>query len=409
MNALQAAVQKALSLVKSCKYVESLTPEQAAAMPGWAEKWISIGLSTEPADREAFAVGAEDCYKAAKLVYPGVCVWASGPTIAPMAGPIAHHLLVNGGDVDQVCDMMIDAPEPLPKPVQEEIREIVRKIVNAVDRGHPVKKLQFERPVPDEPILREGVRKTIREKRWSWIGGQFWVGGWWGGPAFISFFQDICGLTRSKAIDSAARAYQLTASSAGYWWPHTHFVIASERPSVLTRDGQGRLHNATGPCVKWDRADNHPESIFEMYRYHGVMVPEWIIKNPELITTKMIGEEENTEVKRVMIEIFGFERYLREASARLIDEATEGHPIAGLRGAKLWQLAEGVIAIEMKNSTTEPDGTRKTYIIPVDGTMYQGKAGSNCHAAIASTWRTKEDNQKLAFDRYQDYCPGQES
>ena len=34
--------------------IDGLTPEQHAKMPAWAQKWIAIGLSTEPADFARF-------------------------------------------------------------------------------------------------------------------------------------------------------------------------------------------------------------------------------------------------------------------------------------------------------------------------------------------------------------------
>src|SRR5687768_15608893 len=52
------------------KRIEKLTDAERAKMPGWAEKWIALGLSTQPADRPMFEAAATRCYLAARLNPP---------------------------------------------------------------------------------------------------------------------------------------------------------------------------------------------------------------------------------------------------------------------------------------------------------------------------------------------------
>lgn len=42
----------------------------------------------------------------------------------------------------------------------------------------------------------------------------------------------------------------VAASRAGWWWPHTEFVVISERPTVLRMEA-GRLHSIDGPAAEW--------------------------------------------------------------------------------------------------------------------------------------------------------------
>jgi len=59
--------------------------------------------------------------------------------------------------------------------------------------------------------------------------------------------------------------------------------------------------------------------------------------------------------------------------------------------------------VEVTNSTAEPDGSFRHYMLRVDPNAYGGRAARECQAAIASTWRDKRDRSKLFFARPDDY------
>ena len=162
-----------------------------------------------------------------------------------------------------------------------------------------------------------------------------------------------------------------------------------------------QLHCETGPAV------SYPDG-WNIYYIHGVAVNEQIVMRPETLTLKQINDEANAEVRRIMVERYGYEKFLRESDAKLVDSCPDDHALKGLRTAKLWHIGE-IVMLDVLNSTPEPDGTTKRYVIPVDGTLYGGKAGRSCHAATASTWRKRGDRTQLAFARPEDYAPVFES
>jgi hypothetical protein len=63
--------------------------------------------------------------------------------------------------------------------------------------------------------------------------------------------------------------------------------------------------------------------------------------------------------------------------------------------------------IDLLNSTPEPDGTVKRYLLRVQPDAYDGAASTDCLAAIASTWRNADGS--LTFKRPSDYAPVFES
>lgn len=47
--------------------ITQLSDEERARCDEWADRWIDIGLSTRPADRERFEAAVRDCYRFAGI------------------------------------------------------------------------------------------------------------------------------------------------------------------------------------------------------------------------------------------------------------------------------------------------------------------------------------------------------
>lgn len=98
-----------------------------------------------------------------------------------------------------------------------------------------------------------------------------------------------------------------------------------------------------------------------VWAVHGVRVSRQVVEAPETLTVEQILGEENTEVRRVMIERFGAERLIAEAEAELLDEVHEP-PFPGLIDAKLYRLRvvddEPIVMVKCRNSTPEMETIR---------------------------------------------------
>jgi hypothetical protein len=127
----------------------------------------------------------------------------------------------------------------------------------------------------------------------------------------------------------------------------------SERPSLLNRDEQGRLHCVDGPAVAY------PDG-WCIYAVHGVRIPFWIIEHPEQITVAKIQAEENAEIRRVMVERYGQAKYLLDAGAKEVHRDDFG---------TLYRVEiaydEPLVMVKVVNSTPEPDGEFKDYFLRV--------------------------------------------
>jgi hypothetical protein len=173
-----------------------------------------------------------------------------------------------------------------------------------------------------------------------WMGGSIWAG--W--PAFLNFFREVCDLDLGEDLNGRLEAYVAVTESAGYWWPNKDFVMVSERPIRLQRDDQGRLHSTDGYALQY------PDG-WGLCVSHGVTVPTDIILNPESISAERINKEANAEVRRVMMDRFGWERYLRESNAKQVQRDA-----CGILWRKEVPDDEALVMVEVLNSTPEPDG-----------------------------------------------------
>jgi len=155
------------------------------------------------------------------------------------------------------------------------------------------------------------------------------------------------------------------AKAAGWWWPFRNAVVLTDRPHTLRRDDQHRLHGVTGPALQY------PDG-WGIWAWHGVRVPQQVIECPNTLTIPQIRDEPNLEVRRVMLERFGLERYLRESGAREIHKDDWGtlfrSEIPG---------DEPLVMLMVVNSTPEPDGSYRDFMVRVPPEMQTSQQAWN--------------------------------
>ncbi|MFE6712066.1 DUF6745 domain-containing protein [Streptomyces sp. NPDC057695] len=155
------------------------------------------------------------------------------------------------------------------------------------------------------------------------------------------------------------------AVNAGWWWPFENVAVLCERPVELHRDEAGRLDRGDGPALAF--ADG-----FALYAWRGMTVPADFLAGLAGLTPERIRAEENAELRRVMLEYYGYDRYLAVSGAR--------HQHRDETGV-LWRIEldddEDVAMVEVVNSTPEPDGSHRTYwlrVPPATRTAREGVA-----------------------------------
>ncbi len=167
----------------------------------------------------------------------------------------------------------------------------------------------------------------------------------------VSFY-DFCRQTGLK-LNQIEASIKL-ASCCGWFWPMKEICIMTARPTTVATDSVGRLHNEKGPCLSY--ADG-----WKMHAVHGTIVPPRLTSFLREQTFDAIAVERNVEVRRMMLDIYGVERFLRESGAEMIQKDECG----ALYIRRLDVEQDPVMIVCVVNSTPEPDGHYRRYFIRV--------------------------------------------
>lgn len=323
--------------------------------------WASVAFATGPADRARAEAGIADAYTGAGLAAPERVVWLPSPAHGTVAAALlAGHTL--------------DAPE------LGDLVEPVRAALGDADPGAGVRDAVRTRPWES---ARTAACADLGPQRWPQVWAQT------GGPlwdqvnSLVTRMRHAIGAVGGDAHEALLRAATLdavlgqhdapwlatfdslgmldgplsglaeVARHAGWWWPYERLVVATERPTELHRDEPGRLHRGDGPALAY-------ESGLALYAWRGMPVPADFIESLADLDHRRILQEENAELRRVMLEVFGYDRYLAESGAEPVHRDETG---------VLWRIDlpgdEPVVMVEVVNSTPEPDGSFRTYYLRV--------------------------------------------
>jgi hypothetical protein len=208
-----------------------------------------------------------------------------------------------------------------------------------------------------------------------------WFGAWAGDWLPIYDF-----LLEAKALPDQDEANELSiwldlARNAPAYIFFDKVCLVSERPTAMHLDHRGRLHAQLEPALRF--ADG-----YELHSWHGVTCDKDLIEHPERLTPSDIENESNSEIKRVMMEMFGFERYLTSSFGSLIHQDECGI----LYSRPLGGRDEPLTMVRVKNSTPEPDGTYKEYFLRVPPTI------KTAREAVAWTFEMDENEYKPKFE-----------
>jgi hypothetical protein len=177
-----------------------------------------------------------------------------------------------------------------------------------------------------------------------------------------------------------------------HWTEDTLYWVAKPTVHLDPAAGTRRLHNEHYAALESD--------VENLYFWHGVLVPAFVVVRPDWITVKHIEDETNAEVRRVMTERYGEGRYIIDSGLKPIARDEFGELFR-----KDFEGDSPLVYVKVKNSTAEPDGSFRDYFLSVNPDHYKGAAGKIPHAAVASTWRKTPSGAELFFKKYEDYRP----
>jgi len=146
------------------------------------------------------------------------------------------------------------------------------------------------------------VGRAVDSAGYSYFAGSFWVGY----AAWADYFNEVCGV----AID---RHYLDAAESMGFYWTLDGVCFASERPSEINLDANGRLHSDSGMSIIYGG------SGWGLHHWHGIAVPAAWIKDRASLTPKIALTEANSDRRRAAIEMLGWDAIIPALNGKIID------------------------------------------------------------------------------------------
>lgn len=373
----------------------SLTPEHREQMKPWAEKWIANAMSTKPMDEEDRRImrqSIKGLYESAGLTPPPEhrIVFVPSPFVLRFAGGFAAaiwHLRKSDAATRDATSAAVTAT------TSATTRDAVTATAAATRVATRVATYASTRATTSAAVTatRDATHDATRdaatdalspnaEDRWyrcadfaaiakELLGDQakfgllcaqsawaMWQGGnqWSSFDAMLSFFRHVVKLD----IDySKYRYWEDAAIHGGPRIMHPEFCMISDRPMVLKVDDQNRPHCDDGPFCLWRDGS-------ALYAIHGVRVPSRVVLAPHTLTAEQIRNEQNAEVRRVMMTRFGEARYLQEIGGKLIHSDELGE----LYRAEI-ENDEPLVMVRVLNSTPEPDGSYKPYWLRVPPTV----------------------------------------
>ncbi len=314
--------------------LEKLTKAQAKRIPEFREKWLRLGLSTEPADRPKAEASVDEAYRAAGLTPPTLKLWLRSPP----EGAIAAAMLANG----KLKPLLAQVGAQVGAQIGAQVYAQVGAQVYA----------QVRAQVGAQVYAQVGAQVGAQIGRSAW--GQHDAG-------WLSFYDFFCHAT---GLQCAERMGGLTgvAASSGWWWPFAGAVILTDRPQHLARDAEGRLHCETRAAIEY-------RDGWGVFAWHGVRVPAEWIRDPKSLDPKTALSWPNIEQRRAAAEIIGWEHVLSALSARVID--TDADPMIG-------QLLEADLPDAPGQKFLRVQcGTKRIFVLPVPPEM-QTALQSNC-------------------------------
>lgn len=168
------------------------------------------------------------------------------------------------------------------------------------------------------------------------------------------------------------------ACNAWWSWFGEDTVLCCEPPLVCRRDERGRLHATDGPALMF-------RDGVEMYVVQGNNVPRHAVMEPSTLTLAEILNERNADLRRVLTELFGYGRYLKESGAVVVDmdviEISRHDQSLGSMPRALMRDREG------RQWLVGTDGsTRRVYYMPVPHDVATCAEAHNALAGFEENW-----------------------
>ena len=196
----------------------------------------------------------------------------------------------------------------------------------------------------------DAVKRELEDK------GVFYTT-WTRGRAAFADIADIVGIEIENK--EAVETVRALSTHAALMVPFDEICFVSENAIYHNLEDK-RLHSLTEPAWGWG------EGLLNIYAIEGHFFPKHVITDPKSQTLEEINEESNEEKRRIRITRYGWEDYLLESNAKLLDTK-----VIKLESGVSWM--ENLMHLEGTDNRddytvlcTYDPSTGRPYALPVD-------------------------------------------
>lgn len=284
----------------------NLTPEQTAIFREYTQKWAAIVNSTHPIDRFQAAAAVKAAYITVGLEVPEI-IFCSSPRSAitqlkSLKFPLlSQHELIElfYKKIKNIVYLFISIEFIIEKAL--EIDEIENDIFPIARwENNLLHEVFFDVDYDEYSTDIVVNRASLAEDLYA-----------------AEFFIAEYSMVFSQEIQKALESFKQLLAECGWIIPFEKVCYVCSRPLKLSLDSEHRLHAEGESAIEFTDG-------YKIYSYHGVTLPEKYGQlHPNQWQSQWILEEENAEVRRVLIQVIGYARICSELQAAELDSWQE--------------------------------------------------------------------------------------
>jgi len=310
--------------------ITRLTKEQESRLSEYRDKWLAIGLSTEPANRDMAENGIREAYKCAGIKTIPRIIWCKSPLSSGLTKSIVSDFKkINVSDSvrdyvwssvsDSVSDSVWDSvwssvSDSVWSSVGSSVRDSVWSSVGSSVRDSVGSSVRDSVGDSVRDSVGDSVRDSVGDSVGSSCYGQHdanWLGSY-------DYYNKV--LKLEKQTERLSGLW-VVAKSAGWFLPYEKICWVSERHNRCELK-DGKIHCEGAPAIQY------PDG-FSIWGLNGVRVTKEIAETPfDKLNTRLILEEHNAEIRREIVRKIGIERICKELNAETIEKGKDhiGNP-----------------------------------------------------------------------------------
>ena len=366
--------------------IENLTAEQKALIPIYQEKWHKNMVSTEPIDRQRAANAVKAAYSAMEKREPEILFISSPDAIKEIVGSRSPQRLVQMLGTPLLTSLQVQLSEEIESQIDEQLwlklendlpneellqlmfiwqdalaenaeflgelwiqwqGGIIRQIWEQQQKQLRQQLIEFP---GGDPLIRFGdviwqqigqpLSQHIEVNVWQHLSSYSPIREWEEkikqplqqiGDAIglvsnisqnlmassIEMLDFCVSVLKCSYNEKKWQALQGLVKECGFVLPLENTCLVCDRPVKLYLDEQNRFHGEGGSAIRFIDG-------YRIYAYHGVKLPEkYGLLYPERWQVRWLLEEENAELRRVLIQGIGYSRICQELQAVELDSWRE--------------------------------------------------------------------------------------